>query len=112
MNVNFRAGGGGGRVREAYPDGAYARLARIKAAYDPRTMAMINGLLSKGIVVLTVDSGRVDSTTRCATSARLSCAGVRCQPLTFFPRSPAGVLRSVEWLPTGSVRPPPAVFLS
>lgn len=40
--VNFLADEGGERVRAAYPNGAYERLAAVKAVYDPDNLFRLN----------------------------------------------------------------------
>jgi len=39
---NFLGGDAGARIREAYPDATYARLAEVKRAYDPTNLLRLN----------------------------------------------------------------------
>jgi FAD/FMN-containing dehydrogenase len=39
---NFLGGDAGARIREAYPDAIYARLAEVKRAYDPTNLFRLN----------------------------------------------------------------------
>ena len=39
---NFLGGDAGARIREAYPDATYARLAEVKRAYDPTNLFRLN----------------------------------------------------------------------